>query len=129
MTNGHRAGLSMLDEIRSLARPLNGLRDLDRLVHKAGSGRFVAIGEASHGTHEYYTVRARLTMRLIEEQGYSWIGVEGDWPDCWRINRWVRGQSGLDAGVHSMLAGFGRGAPRGGGHEGMGGGWGCGGGR
>jgi erythromycin esterase-like protein len=106
VTTGNLSGMSMPDEIRSLARPLTGLRDLDGLVHKAGSGRFVAIGEASHGTHEYYTVRARLTMRLIEEQGYSWIGVEGDWPDCWRINRWVRGQTGLDSGVHAMLAWF-----------------------
>ena len=77
MTNGNRAVLSMLDEIRTLARPLNGFRDLDRLVHRAGAGRFTAIGEASHGTHEYYTLRARLSMRLIEEQGYSWIGVAG----------------------------------------------------
>ncbi|WP_427169823.1 erythromycin esterase family protein [Arthrobacter sp. 92] len=106
MTNGNRAILGMLDEIRVLARPLNGLRDLDALVHRAGAGRFVAIGEASHGTHEYYTMRARLTVRLIEEQAFTWIGVEGDWPDCWRINRWVRGQSGLDTGVHAMLAGF-----------------------
>ncbi|GAP54985.1 uncharacterized protein Rv2030c/MT2089 [Arthrobacter sp. Hiyo6] len=98
MTNGNRAILGMLDEIRVLARPLNGLRDLDALVHRAGAGRFVAIGEASHGTHEYYTMRARLTVRLIEEQAFTWIGVEGDWPDCWRINRWVRGQSGLDTG-------------------------------
>ncbi|MGZ4660925.1 MAG: erythromycin esterase family protein [Arthrobacter sp.] len=106
MTNGNRAVLGMLDEIRVLARPLNGLRDLDGLVHRAGTGRFVAIGEASHGTHEYYTMRARLTIRLIEEQAFTWIGVEGDWPDCWRINRWVRGQGGLDTGVHAMLAGF-----------------------
>jgi erythromycin esterase len=106
MTTGNRALISMLDEIRALARPLNGLHDLDRLVHNAGAGRFVAIGEASHGTHEYYTTRARLSIRLIEEQGYTWIGVEGDWPDCRRINRWVRGQSGQDTGVHAMLAGF-----------------------
>ena len=93
-------------EILSLARPLAGLRDLDGLVRRSSGCELVAIGEASHGTHEFYTWRARLSIRLIEEQGYNWIGVEADWPDCWRINRWVKGQSGLDVGVHSMLAGF-----------------------
>lgn len=93
-------------EILALARPLAGLRDLDGLVHRSAGCELVAIGEASHGTHEYYTWRSRLTIRLIEEQGYNWIGVEGDWPDCWRINRWVTGQSGHDVGVHALLAGF-----------------------
>lgn len=105
MTNGNRAVLGMLDEIRGLAWPVSGLRDLDRLVHSAGVCRFVGIGEASPGTHEYRTMRARLSMRLIEEQAYSWIGVEADWADCWRLNRWVRGESGLDTGVHAVLAG------------------------
>ena len=56
-----------------------------------GDARFVCLGEASHGTHEFYTWRAALSRRLIEEKGFTFIAVEGDWPDCWRINRWVRG--------------------------------------
>ena len=79
-------------EIRTLATPLQSLSDLDPLVARLGSVRFACIGEASHGTHEFYVWRAELTKRLIDEKGFTWIGVEGDWPDCWRINQWVRGQ-------------------------------------
>lgn len=81
----------MLAEIRSLARPLTTPAHLDPLVAHVGDRRLVCIGEASHGTHEFYDWRAALSRRLIEEHGFTWIGVEGDWPDCWRINRWVRG--------------------------------------
>lgn len=96
----------VIGEIRSLAQPLSGVGDLDPLVEHLGPARFVCLGEASHGTHEYYRWRAELSRRLIEEHGFTWIGVEGDWPDCWRINRWVRGQAdqGLDA--NGLLAGF-----------------------
>ncbi|HEY5108637.1 MAG TPA: erythromycin esterase family protein, partial [Acidimicrobiales bacterium] len=98
----------VLEEIRSRAGPLRTPSDLDHLVRRVGGDRYVCIGEASHGTHEYYEWRCTLSRRLIEEHGFTWIGVEGDWPDCWRINRWVRGddESGCDA--RGLLAGFGR---------------------
>ncbi|MCU1548181.1 MAG: protein-L-isoaspartate O-methyltransferase [Arthrobacter sp.] len=108
MTFGEVTRSSMLQDIHALARPLKTDRDLNGLVQSASDCRFVAIGEASHGTHEFYTWRDTLSRRLIEEEGYNWIGVEGDWPDCWRINRWVRGQSGQDQGVHALLSGFDR---------------------
>ncbi|MBM7502584.1 erythromycin esterase family protein [Agromyces aurantiacus] len=100
--------LTAAEEIRALARPLGTPADLDPLVARAGDARFVAIGEASHGTHEFYAWRADLSRRLIEEAGFTWIGVEGDWPDCWRLDRWVRGldDQGLDAA--SVLARFDR---------------------
>ncbi|MET1086540.1 MAG: erythromycin esterase family protein [Arthrobacter sp.] len=107
MTSGVRKS-AVLAEIHALARPLTSDRDLNGLVRGAAEGRFVAVGEASHGTHEFYTWRGTLSRRLIEEEGYNWIGVEGDWPDCWRINGWVRGETGRDQGVHALLAGFGR---------------------
>src|SRR5262249_13141585 len=53
--------------------------------------RCVLLGEASHGTHEYYTWRAEISKRLILELGFSFIAVEGDWPDCYRVNRHVKG--------------------------------------
>jgi erythromycin esterase-like protein len=84
-------GDGVADEIRSLATPLEDAADLGRLVDRVGNAQLVCIGEASHGTSEYYRWRALLSRRLIEERSYRWIGVEGDWPDCWRINRWVRG--------------------------------------
>lgn len=88
-----------LDQIRSLARPLRTVADLDPLVAGVAGRRLVCLGEASHGTSEFYRWRAEVTRRLVEEHGFGWIGVEGDWPDCWRINRWVRGvaDQGLDA--------------------------------
>ncbi|HEU5143694.1 MAG TPA: erythromycin esterase family protein [Dermatophilaceae bacterium] len=94
------------DEIRSLAGPLEAPSDLDPVVERARAARFVCVGEASHGTSEYYRWRALLSRRLIEEQGYTWIGVEGDWPDCWRINRWVRGEVDRDLDARAVLAHF-----------------------
>lgn len=96
----------LVAEIRSLARPLNDASDLDPLVEEIGAARFVGIGEASHGSHEFYWWRALLSRRLIEERRFTWIGVEGDWPDCWRINRWVRGQGDQDLDVYGLLARF-----------------------
>ncbi|WP_082581803.1 erythromycin esterase family protein [Arthrobacter sp. Soil761] len=93
-------------QIRSLAHPLATADDLEPLVRLAAPARFVCLGEASHGTQEYYHWRALLSRRLIEEYGYTWIGVEGDWPDCWRINRWVRGESGQEMDARRLLAGF-----------------------
>ena len=64
-----------------------------------GDARFVLIGEASHGTHEFYRERAEITKRLIEEKGFTAVAVEADWPDAYRVNRYVRGESD-DAGRH-----------------------------
>lgn len=63
---------------------------------RVGANRFACIGEASHRTHEHYQRRAELSRCLIQEHGYRCIGVEGNWPDCWRINRWLRGQEDQD---------------------------------
>lgn len=104
MTNLDR--LELTEDIRAVARPLRSPADLDVVVGMAGDRRFVAIGEASHGTHEYYEWRAQLSRRLIQEQGFTWIGVEGDWPDCWRINRWVRGAADQHLDARGILAGF-----------------------
>lgn len=60
---------------------LKGPVDLDVLIEKIGSSRYVLLGEASHGTHEYYTWRTQISKWLIEEQGFSFVSAEGDWPD------------------------------------------------
>jgi erythromycin esterase len=93
-------------EIRSMARPLAVLDDLDPLVDRLGEKRYVCIGEASHGTHEYYVWRCELSRRLIERHDFAFIGVEGDWPDCWRVNRWVRGLSDQQLDARGLLADF-----------------------
>jgi erythromycin esterase len=70
-------------------------KDLDPLLESIGDARYVLLGEASHGTSEFYTWRAEITKRLITEKGFSFIAVEGDWPDCYRVNRYVKGMQGI----------------------------------
>jgi erythromycin esterase len=81
------APADLLAAIRSLARPLRSAGDLDPLMARIGDARCVLLGEATHGTHEFYTWRAELSRRLILEKGFSFIAVEGDFPDCYRVNR------------------------------------------
>src|SRR3954447_5725169 len=84
--------------VHAAARPLNNPNDLDPLLTLIGDARYVLLGEASHGTHEYYTWRAALSRRLIEEKGFSFLAVEGDWPHCSRVTRYVKGlEAGTDA--------------------------------
>ncbi len=79
--------------------------DYDALVDAVGECQFVLIGEASHGTHEFYAERARITRRLIDECGFTAVAVEGDWPDAYRVNRYVLGQSS-DPDAETALRGF-----------------------
>jgi erythromycin esterase-like protein len=95
-------------DLRDLARPLREPADLDPLIERIGDARIVAIGEASHGTHEYYAWRAALTRRLIEERGFRFVAVEGDWPDCYRVNRSVRLRAGADQDPRDALDAFAR---------------------
>ena len=97
-----------LAEIRAMSSPLRTAADLDPLVERLAGERIIAIGEASHGTHEFYVWRAELSRRLIETGGISFIGVEGDWPDCWRLDRWVRGRAYEHLDARHVLAGFAR---------------------
>lgn len=93
-------------EVARLARPLRGADDLDPLLDRIGDARFVLLGEASHGTAEYYRWRADLTQRLIAERGFSFLAVEGDWPDCFRVNRWVKDREGREQSARQVLDGF-----------------------
>src|SRR5687767_15981435 len=79
--------------------------DYDPLIQQIGEARFVLIGEASHGTHEFYRQRAQITKRLIREKGFSAVLVEADWPDAYRANRYVRGTTD-DADAADALGGF-----------------------
>ncbi|GMU01253.1 hypothetical protein KH5H1_53730 [Corallococcus caeni] len=92
--------------IAETVQPLQGTReDFDPLLDLVGDARCVLIGEATHGTHEFYRLRALLTRRLIEEMGFSAVAVEADWPDAYRINRYVRAM-GTDADAVESLADF-----------------------
>jgi erythromycin esterase-like protein len=96
------------EAVRALARPLRDAADLDPLLDRIGDARVVAIGEASHGTHEYYAWRAALTRRLVAERGFSFVAVEGDWPDCDRVDRSVRLRPGGHDDPRDALDAFAR---------------------
>ncbi|MEV8503592.1 erythromycin esterase family protein [Actinoplanes sp. NPDC051475] len=96
------------DEVASLATELTDPGDLDALIDRASSARIVMLGEASHGTHEYYSWRAAVTRRLIEELGFSFVAVEGDWPDCERVDRSVRGLPGSPGDPREALMAYDR---------------------
>ena len=90
----HNSPSDLATIIRKDSHPLTGASsDYDPLIRRAGEARFVLLGEASHGTHEFYRERAQITKRLIEEKGFTAVAVEADWPDAYRINRFVRGAS------------------------------------
>ncbi|MFL5554375.1 MAG: erythromycin esterase family protein [Gemmatimonadaceae bacterium] len=93
-------------DLRSGAHHLDGTeRDHRPLLDLIGDARFVLLGEGSHGTHDFYHERAEITKRLIIEKGFNAVAVEADWPDAYRVNRYVRGDSD-DADADAALAGF-----------------------
>ena len=96
----------LINAVRETAHPLTGATtDYDPLMQLIGGARFVLLGEATHGTHEFYWARAEITKRLITEKGFVAVAVEADWPDAYRVNRYVRGRSG-DPTARDALAGF-----------------------
>lgn len=81
-----------MDALENISYPFEEESDLDPLIDQAGEKRAVLIGSSTHGTSEFYKWRAKITRRLIEEKNFSFIAVEGDWPACYQINRYVKGQ-------------------------------------
>ncbi|MBO9598283.1 MAG: erythromycin esterase family protein [Cohnella sp.] len=98
----------MNDVIRRLAKTYSGSRDNQLLIDRACQAKYVLLGEASHGTSEFYTVRAELSKRLIAEHGFRFIAVEGDWPSCYRLNRYVKGYADAGANAREALRDFAR---------------------
>ncbi|HEX7638510.1 MAG TPA: erythromycin esterase family protein [Burkholderiaceae bacterium] len=105
-TGRHRPDPARVAAVRGAAEPLPEADDeFDGLLRRIGNARVVLMGEATHGSAEFYEMRARLTQRLVRERGFDAVAVEGDWPDAWRVNRFVRG-AGEDATPGEALAGF-----------------------
>lgn len=96
----------LIERVQEISHPLQSAKDLDPLISRIGDARYVLLGEASHGTSEYYQWRREISQRLIEEKGFSFIAVEGDWPDCYRINRYVKGYPGSGANAADVLRTF-----------------------
>ncbi|MDP9396928.1 MAG: erythromycin esterase family protein [Actinomycetota bacterium] len=95
-----------VDAMRALAQPLVTPADLDPLLERIGDAHYVLLGEASHGTAEYYSWRAEITRRLVAEQGFSFVAVEGAWPDCYRVNRCVKHGGEVPADPREVLDGY-----------------------
>jgi len=92
--------------VRTNAKVMTGSRDdYQPLMSLIGDSRFVLLGEASHGTHDFYETRARITEQLIAEKGFRTVAVEADWPDAYRANRYAEGRSDDPAAVEA-LSGF-----------------------
>jgi erythromycin esterase-like protein len=96
------AGMTTLARtIRGAAHPLRGdERDFDPLLERCAEARLVLLGEATHGTHDFYRARAEITRRLVEEHGFHAVALEGDWPSTYRVNRFVRGSG--DAAIDAL---------------------------
>jgi len=88
--------------------PLSTSAHIAPLLEDAAGRQVVMLGEASHGTHEYYSWRAAISKKLIAEQGFSFIVVEGDWPDCYKINRYVKGYADAGDSIEEILKSFDR---------------------
>lgn len=100
--------MSSTDSVATIKRelqPLPGISDFAPLLEQIGNASYVLIGEASHGTHEFYRIRAEITKQLIRKRGFHAVAVEADWPDAHRVNRYVRGRSG-DGSAETALAEF-----------------------
>src|SRR5256884_9077668 len=103
MLNGNQQSRRLLE---AAAHRLTIVKDdLGPLLDLAGDAVFVLLGEASHGTHEFYSTRTEITRRLIKEKGFQAVAVEADWPDAYRVDQYVRGRSG-DHRPAGALSGF-----------------------
>ncbi len=103
---GTQTRLALPEVLRAHAHPLGpSAASLDPLLDRIGHAPVVLLGEASHGTHEFYRLRAEITKRLIRERGFGGVAIEGDWPDAWRVHRYVRGV-GTDRDAAEALSDF-----------------------
>lgn len=92
--------------LRAHARPLRDVADLDPILDMIGERRAVLLGEASHGTEDYYTWRAELSRRLIAERGFRFIAVEGDWGASMAVNRYVKHMDDAPGSAEVALASY-----------------------
>src|SRR5437763_1306349 len=89
--------------LEDAAYALTGARgDYDPLIELVGNSRYVLLGEASHGTHEFYKARAEISKRLIREKGFNVIAWEADWPDALRVNRFIQGRSNDQTALEAL---------------------------
>jgi erythromycin esterase-like protein len=98
----------VIEAIKNNAISISGINDLQPLLDEVGHAQYVLLGESSHGTSEYYQIRAELTKRLIVEKGFTFIAVEGDWPACQEVNRYIKGYDSTYRNAREVLGAFNR---------------------
>lgn len=96
----------LLAVLKEIGMDLN--EGIQHLLDEIADSRVVLLGEASHGTHEYYLLRSKISEYLIREKGFNFIAVEGDWPDCYLINRFVKHYRDSGETTRSVLENFNR---------------------
>ena len=94
--------MTPLEAIQTTLTPLAGVDDIRAAVDFVGDAELALLGEASHGTHEFYASRANITKQLVLENGFRAVVVEADWPDAYRVNRYVRHESRDDSAIEAL---------------------------
>ena len=97
---------SIVESLAQGKHDFSTVEDLDELLHSVKDKKIVMLGEASHGTHEYYNWRARISRKLIAEHGFDFIAVEGDWPPCYQLNRYIKNYDDAGDNTHEVLQNF-----------------------
>jgi erythromycin esterase-like protein len=97
---------TIMEKIKKCNIPLNSSKDLDPLMNAIGDAKYVLLGEATHGTSEFYRWRKAISQRLIQEKGFRFIAVEGDWPDCFEVNKYVKNQKGQKSAKEVLIENF-----------------------
>ena len=98
----------VIEEIRSKATRIRKADDFLPLIDAASQAKYVLLGEASHGTSEFYTYRTELSKALIQEHQFTFIAVEGDWPSCYEVNRYIKGHADAKSSLEEVLQSFDR---------------------
>ncbi|MCW8409898.1 erythromycin esterase family protein [Legionella sp. PATHC035] len=100
----NRDALQMLiDTLDNSVLPLEAQNEnYDAVLEQLGNARFVMIGEATHGTHEFYQARIKISQRLIEEHGFMAVAIEGDWPDAHRVHRYLQGEGSVTSSEQAL---------------------------
>lgn len=88
---------SILVEIEDNSIPFAKVEDLDAWINEISHHKIIMLGESSHGSKEFYKIRREISKKLIQNYGYKFIAVEGDWPDCYKLNDFIASQKNLDA--------------------------------
>ncbi|WP_132054419.1 erythromycin esterase family protein [Pseudocnuella soli] len=103
-----KSDAAKVQTLRRVGRQISSLADLEPLIEQLGTSRMVMLGEASHGTHEFYTYRSYISQRLIKDFGFNFIAVEGDWPACYAVNNFIKHRPGTPEIATEVLQAFDR---------------------